>query len=159
MLRLPCDLEASMDQERFLLPATDAPPPEPLRDGAKVILFQPGKFEVEAETTFDATAQRWVGTPDWATIRHLPTKAGVARATTSVLASVVCIVLGAIAFLFFATLVAMSVHSLHNRLLGKPTGEEFFPDRAFVIILVQTLAAGAIALPVATWYIGRQTRE
>jgi hypothetical protein len=43
-----------------------------LRVGLHVILYQPGELEVEAVLDYSQEHRRWMASPIWSTLKHLP---------------------------------------------------------------------------------------
>jgi len=80
MLRIYCDFNNAIDETRYSLGCVGAMKDierleGQLHDGLRVVLYETGEFEAEGTIEFDPKSQRWIGTPDWRTIKYLDDQA------------------------------------------------------------------------------------
>jgi hypothetical protein len=74
MLRIPVDFNTinADEMERVAINAVaNNQLLSHFRSGLRVVLYEEGDIEVEANLEFDENFQRWFGIPDWATRRDL----------------------------------------------------------------------------------------
>ena len=114
-----------------------------LRDGLRVILYEPGKLEAEATIEFDAVHHRWLGRPDWSTVRYLRRESSVPLKFFAGLSHAIATVMLAVGVMFIASIVAVGVHGIYSRFSDPSRGSdgELYPDRALGVIFAISLVA------------------
>jgi hypothetical protein len=76
MIRIYCDWNNRIDEERFDLHCVGSLKDielhaADLKDGLRVMLYQTDELEAEGTLAFDEAHQRWIGIPDWSTMRYI----------------------------------------------------------------------------------------
>jgi hypothetical protein len=76
LLRIYCAWNNRIDEKRFDLGCPGSRndierQAGELRDGMRVLLYEPDELDAEGTIEFDPTTARWVAIPDWSTMRYI----------------------------------------------------------------------------------------
>jgi hypothetical protein len=76
IIRIYCDWNRGIDDTHYDLGCVGSVEDltkneHALKEGLRVILYQTAELEAEGVLEFDAEKKRWIGVPDWSTIRYL----------------------------------------------------------------------------------------